>query len=78
MGGERARVCLWYNRIGPPLSSIQAAPILTRDIETTTLSNGIRVITEAMPHVRSVSVGFWIGSGSRDETPEAEWDLPFH
>lgn len=70
MGGERARVCLWYNQIGPPLSSIQAAPILTRDIETTTLSNGIRVITEAMPHVRSVSVGFWIGSGSRDETPE--------
>jgi predicted Zn-dependent peptidase len=28
------------------------------------------VITEAMPHVRSVSVGIWIGSGSRRETPE--------
>jgi predicted Zn-dependent peptidase len=34
----------------------------------TTLSNGVRVITEAMPHVRSVSVGIWIGSGSRRET----------
>ena len=36
----------------------------------TTLANGVRVITEAMPHVRSVSVGVWIGSGSRRETPE--------
>jgi len=41
-----------------------------RDIEMTTLANGVRVITEAMPHVRSVSVGMWIGSGSRRETPE--------
>jgi len=36
----------------------------------TSLANGVRVITEAMPHVRSVSVGVWIGSGSRRETPE--------
>jgi predicted Zn-dependent peptidase len=36
----------------------------------TTLANGVRVITEAMPHVRSVSVGIWIGSGSRRETHE--------
>ena len=41
-----------------------------RDIEMTTLANGVRVITEVMPHVRSVSVGIWIGSGSRRETPE--------
>src|SRR5512141_3480786 len=41
-----------------------------RDIEMTTLANGVRVITEAMPHVRSVSVGIWIGTGSRRETPE--------
>src|SRR3954464_15448692 len=41
-----------------------------RDIEMTTLANGVRVITEAMPHVRSVSVGIWIGSGSRRETQE--------
>jgi predicted Zn-dependent peptidase len=41
-----------------------------RDIEMTTLSNGVRVITEAMPHVRSVSVGIWVGAGSRRETPE--------
>ena len=41
-----------------------------RDIEMTTLANGVRVITEHMPHVRSVSVGIWIGAGSRRETSE--------
>ena len=35
-----------------------------------TLDNGVRVITEVMPHVRSVSVGIWIGSGSRRESTE--------
>lgn len=39
-----------------------------RDIETATLSNGIRVVTERMPHVRSVAVGVWVASGSRRET----------
>jgi len=38
-----------------------------RQIETTVLDNGLRVITEAMSHVRSVSVGIWIDSGSRRE-----------
>ncbi len=35
--------------------------------EKTVLPNGIRVITESIPHVRSVSLGFWVGVGSRDE-----------
>jgi predicted Zn-dependent peptidase len=55
-------------------SVVQAAPqplaTIDRDILTTTLPNGIKVITEAMPHVRSVSVGVWISSGSRRETAE--------
>jgi len=41
-----------------------------RDIETSTLDNGLRVITEVMTHVRSISVGVWVGSGSRREAPE--------
>jgi predicted Zn-dependent peptidase len=41
-----------------------------RDIEMTTLPNRVRIITETMPHVRSVSVGIWIGVGSRRETAE--------
>jgi predicted Zn-dependent peptidase len=41
-----------------------------RDIQATTLKNGIRVISEEMPHVRSVSLGVWIKTGSRRETSE--------
>jgi len=39
------------------------------DVERTVLPNGVRVITERVPHVRSVSVGVWIGTGSREESP---------
>lgn len=35
-----------------------------------TLDNGIVVLTEQIPHVRSVSVGVWVGVGSRDESDE--------
>jgi len=41
-----------------------------RDIETTVLANGVRVITERMAHVRSVSLGVWIGTGSRCESAD--------
>ena len=34
----------------------------------TELDSGERVISERLAHVRSVSIGFWIGAGSRDET----------
>src|SRR5690625_2000572 len=33
----------------------------------TTLSNGLRIVTESIPSVRSISVGAWIFTGSRDE-----------
>jgi predicted Zn-dependent peptidase len=33
----------------------------------TTLESGVRIVTEEMPSVRSVSLGFWIGTGSRAE-----------
>jgi len=35
-----------------------------------TLANGIRVITEAMPHVRSASLGVWADVGSAAERPQ--------
>ena len=35
----------------------------------TELDSGIRVITEAMPSVRSIALGIWVGTGSRNETP---------
>jgi predicted Zn-dependent peptidase len=35
-----------------------------------TLDNGLRLVTATMPHTRSVSIGFFIGAGSRYETDE--------
>jgi len=40
------------------------------EIRRTVLPNGLRIITEVMPHVRSVSVGIWLGSGARLEAPQ--------
>jgi predicted Zn-dependent peptidase len=40
-----------------------------RNIRRTKLENGLLVLTESIPHVRSVSMGVWVDSGSRDETP---------
>jgi predicted Zn-dependent peptidase len=48
---------------------MSSTPHTIRDIETSTLTNGIRVVTERMQHVRSVSLGVWVGSGSRRESP---------
>jgi len=36
--------------------------------ELTELESGERVISERLDHVRSVALGYWIGTGSRDET----------
>ncbi len=38
--------------------------------QTTTLDNGLRLITTVMPHTRSVSIGFFVGAGSRYESEE--------
>ena len=48
------------------MTSIAAEPA----IRTAVLSNGVSVVTERMPHVRSVAVGIWVSTGSRRETPE--------
>jgi predicted Zn-dependent peptidase len=45
---------------------VSASPHV-RQIERAVLPNGIRIVTESMPYVRSVSLGIWIGSGSRIE-----------
>jgi predicted Zn-dependent peptidase len=38
-------------------------------VRRTVLPGGLRVVTEAMPGVRSASVGVWVAIGSRDESP---------
>ena len=40
--------------------------MIVRDV----LPNGLRLLTERMPHVRSVSVGVWLARGSRHEPRE--------
>src|ERR671937_49449 len=40
--------------------------MVTREV----LDNGLRLITESMPHVRSVSIGVWLMRGSRHESDE--------
>jgi len=40
------------------------------NISREVLPNGLTIITEEMQHIRSVSIGIWIKSGSRDEDPQ--------
>ena len=43
---------------------------LTSGYQKTILENGIKVITEEIPYLNSVSIGVWAISGSRDEQPQ--------
>lgn len=36
-------------------------------VKVSTLDNGITVVTDAMPHLGTVSLGIWVGAGARDE-----------
>lgn len=40
--------------------------------QKTVLPNGVRIITEEIDYVRSVSIGLWVGAGSRDEREDYE------
>jgi predicted Zn-dependent peptidase len=51
--------------VTPGAGAVAPAPGVSR----TVLPGGLRVLTETVPGVRSVSLGIWIGIGSRDETP---------
>lgn len=42
----------------------------TRDIHRVVLPNGLIVLSEEMSHIRSIAIGIWMKSGSRDEAPE--------
>ena len=38
--------------------------------QKTVLDNGIKVITEEIPYLKSASIGIWVNTGSRDEQPQ--------
>ena len=40
---------------------------MTEGYRKSVLPNGMRILTERMPHVRSVAVGVWVETGSRHE-----------
>ena len=50
-------------------SSLSSLP---ENVQLTELPNGVRVVTEAVPSVRSVALGLWTRTGSRDEGPGQE------
>ncbi|MEN3356393.1 MAG: hypothetical protein V7637_375 [Mycobacteriales bacterium] len=58
----------------PALQRAGTTRVLARDasggsVRRTVLQNGLRVVTETMPGMRSTAFGVWVGVGSRDETP---------
>jgi predicted Zn-dependent peptidase len=52
-----------------PRTRTLAADPLGGTVRRTVLPTGLRVLTEAIPAMRSVSFGVWVAVGARDETP---------
>jgi predicted Zn-dependent peptidase len=53
--------------VGAASASAAARPL--RAPQVTELGSGVRVVTEEVPSVRSVALGLWVRTGSRNETP---------
>ena len=52
------------------MSMNQGSRLAASTYQKTVLPDGIRVITEQIPHFKSVSIGVWVVTGSRDENPK--------
>jgi predicted Zn-dependent peptidase len=57
-------------RINIDSNKVLSEKIAHGEYVKTTLPSGLRVVSEYLPHVRSVSIGAWFDAGSRDETAE--------
>jgi predicted Zn-dependent peptidase len=53
-----------------PVTQVVDADPLGGTVHRTVLPNGLRILTEAIPAMRSVSFGIWVGVGSRDEAAQ--------
>ncbi len=53
-----------------PATADPKASVTQSGIVRDVLPNGLRLLTERMPHVRSVSIGVWLARGSRHEPQE--------
>lgn len=59
------------NNIGSEVDDkISSSSLKFDKYQITQFSNGLRVVSEYIPHFRSISLGFWVGVGSRSETPD--------
>ena len=47
-------------------------------IEKHICPNGVRIVHEKMPYVRSVALGIWVGAGSGDEHGIGRGHCSFH
>ena len=57
--------------LAPALLSLQVNQMEeVRNVRRQVLPNGLTVISEQMQHIRSVSIGIWIKTGSRNEDPQ--------
>ncbi len=73
-GGSAARMaavdcggpCAQPGRTADPCGATRRAAVVS--VETTTADDGLTVVTERMADSRSVTMGFWVGTGSVDET----------
>jgi len=43
---------------------------MINQVRTTRLPNGLTILTEHMPGLRSVTLGIWVRRGSRHESPQ--------
>jgi predicted Zn-dependent peptidase len=50
-------------------AAVNASVAASLGAKLTTLDSGVRVVTEEVPSVRSVALGLWVRTGSRNETP---------
>ena len=67
---RRARLRPPAPRPRPRLTQRSDRPLGRTEHTLTTLDSGVRVVTERVPGVRSVALGFWIGTGSVVERDE--------
>src|SRR5579884_1124547 len=53
-------------------TAVLKRPVLSeqRNIQREVLPNGLIILSEEMAHIRSIAIGIWMKTGSRDESPE--------
>src|SRR5436853_5238476 len=61
---------LTTGRTRPGNRQLPTYPVTQSAIVRDVLPSGLRLLTEPMPHVRSVSIGVWLARGSRHEAEE--------